>query len=555
MFTNRKFNFFRVLGLMKTCLKKTVCLAFFMFFILSIVGCEPAQAPMEIDAETQIDLGTTIGSLVEIFSVDAIHVEGYSIVGGLRGTGSSECPPEVRAYLKRYLLTQLPKQKISVEEFINSRNTAVVVIHGIMPAVISGEHGFDVMVRALNETQTTSLEGGWLYGADLRAIGSFGLGTKILAEAKGPVYIDTIGVDGGNKRIGYILGVGRVLDEYKISLSLRKPKYTIASRISNKLNERFGSGTANAVSVGQIELKVPVEYIEQKARFISLIKAMYLTETPAVVKERISKFVRGLAVSEDKYSNEIALEAIGNASLGKLGALLNSSNERVRLHTAKCMLNLGSDKGFGELRKIAADKQSPYRIEALEAIVIAAKRNDAASISRRLLLDEDFKIRLAAYEQLRKLDDIAIRQMFVGRKFYLEQITQTQYKTIYVARSGQPRIVLFGAPMRCRDNIFIQSPDGYITINAPSGQKYVSIIRKHPRRPNVIAKLKSSFELSDIIRTLCEEPLSKDEKGRAGLGVSYDDMIALLKQMSEKGAVVADFEAGTLPKISLIIKK
>ena len=109
--------------------------------------------------------------------------------------------------------------------------------------------------------------------------------------------------------------------------------------------------------------------------------------------------------------------------------------------------------------------------------------------------------------------------------------------------------MLFGAPLYCRDNIFIQSADGSIIINAPAGQKYVSLIRKHPKRPDVVMRLKSSFELSDIIRTLCDEPIKKDHQDRPGLGVSYADMIALLKQMCQKGAVEAQFRAGPLPKL------
>jgi hypothetical protein len=113
----------------------------------------------------------------------------------------------------------------------------------------------------------------------------------------------------------------------------------------------------------------------------------------------------------------------------------------------------------------------------------------------------------------------------------------------------------YGAPIYCRDNIFVQSADGSITINAPADQKYVSIIRKHPKRPNVMIQLKSSFELGDIIQTLCEEPLKKTKEERRGLNVSYSEAIALLKQMCDKGAVDAQFQAGPPPKIDLIIKR
>ena len=67
-------------------------------------------------------------------------------------------------------------------------------------------------------------------------------------------------------------------------------------------------------------------------------------------------FVRKLAVSDDKENSEIALETIGNKSVGKLSVLLKSSNEEVRLRAGRCILNLGSDRGLETLRQIASDK-------------------------------------------------------------------------------------------------------------------------------------------------------------------------------------------------------
>jgi hypothetical protein len=215
------------------------------------------------------------------------------------------------------------------------------------------------------------------------------------------------------------------------------------------------------------------------------------------------------------------------------------------------MLNRGGNQGIETLRQIATDKNSAYRLEALRAIAARAGRDDAAGIFRRLLLYSDFNVKLAAYEQLRELDDRALTRELIGRSFFLEQIAQSRDKVIFVSRSGQPRVVLFGAPILCHDDIFVQSADGGIILNAPAGQKYVSLIRKHPKRPGVIAQVKSSFELADIIRALCEEPSSKAESagdGRA-LGVSYSDVIAILKQMCEKGAVEAQFRPGPLPKV------
>ncbi len=529
--------------------RKAICIIAILFIARFIGGCGELGQKKTKGLVPEVDLGTTIGSLVEVVLPESIQLEGYGLVGGLHGTGSAQCPPQVRAYLRRYILTQLTERKLDVEKLINSPDTAVVLVEGILPTIASKNQYFDVRVTALRGTQTTSLENGVLFGAELKAAGSFGVATRVIADVEGPVFIDKIGSSATSKRVGYILAGGRVLDEYKVSLVLHQPDFRIASTIRNRLIERFGVGTAQAILPGQIELTVPPEYKERKLRFISIVKAMYLDEGPEINTERIKTFVRRLAGSQDKEQSEIALEIIGNESLGRLSFLLNVSNEQVRLRAARCMLNLGSNEGLETLREIALDRGSPYRVEALEAITTAARSDDAAAISRRLLRDDDFYIRLAAYEQLRKLDDAAIARDFIGRNFYLEQIEQTEHEAIFVSRSGQPRVVLFGTPIRCRGNIFVQSADGNITINAPAGQRYVSIMRKVPTRPGAIAQLTSSFELADIIRTLCEEPLKQGERGRGGLGVSYAEMIAVLKQMYDKGALKAEFRAGPLPKI------
>lgn len=536
---------------MDTIERKTVCVIAALLLPCFIAGCqEQYVAGRGVEGlETTTDLGTTIGSLVDVISPESFPVEGYGMVSGLSGTGSADCPPQIRAYLTQYILKQSPAGKIDVEKFIASPDTAVVLVEGTMPAIAAKGQYFDVSVTALSGTQTTSLEGGWLFGTDLKMAGSFGIATQILADAKGPIFIDKIDTSKIDKRSGYILAGGKVLNDYRLSLVLSRQDFKIANSIRNRLNERFGAGVARAILPERIEMTVPAQYRERKQRFVSIIEAMYLTATPEITTERIKTFVGKLAGSEDKYASEIALEAIGKESLGKLSILLNSSNERVRLHAARCMLNLDSDAGLVTLRQIATDESSVYRLEALEAIAFSARRNDAVAIARNLLRDDDFRIRLAAYEQLRRLDDISITREFIAGTFYLEQIAQTEHKTIYVSRSSQPRIVLFGAPILCRDGIFISSDDGEITINAPAGQEYVTVIRKHPKRPSVIAQLKSSFELGDIIRTLCEEPSEAGQQRRGGLGISYADVIVLLKQMCEKGAVQAEFQAGPLPKI------
>lgn len=502
------------------------------------------------------DLGPTIGSLVTVRGLEPVAVEGYGLVGGLKGTGSSDCPPAVRAYLAREVRRQLPERgTLDIDKFLSSPDTAAVLVEGVFPEIPFKNAYFDVKVTALPSTQTTSLSGGGLLLAELKMQGNLAIETRMLADAKGPIFIDKISETEADTRTGYILAGGKILDDYRVILELHQSDFRVASGIRNLVNGRFGETTAQAVQPNRVDVLVPARYREHPQRFVSVINAMFLTQDPQVTIERTKMLLRRLAESQDKYDSEVALEAIGNRCLSGLQGLLNSGDERIRLSAGRCALNLGSDAGLAALRRIAMNKGSTLRLEALEAAGTGAPRNDTAALARTLLDDEDFSIRLMAYEQLRKLDDVTISQTFVGRNFYLEQVTRTKRKAIFVSRSGQPRIVLFGAPIQCEDNIFVQSREGDITINSAAGQNYVTLIRKHPKRTGVVAQAQSSSKLDDIIKALCEEPPKEGNSATGGLGVTYADAIAFVKQMCDKGAVDAEFHAGPLPKIGLNVKK
>lgn len=501
------------------------------------------------------ELGPTIGSMARFNIPEPLQLKGYGLVVGLKGAGSAECPPRVRTYLEKYILRQLPSSgKFDVDSFISSLDTAIVLVEGATSEMPSRGEYFDVKISALPGTQTVSLDGGALLETELKIGEQFDVTTRPVADVKGPVLVDKIGDSDPDKRTGYILAGGKVLIGSRIEMQLRRNDFKLTNEIRNRINGRFGNEVASAPLPGRIEIAIPAKYGADKRRFIALVGSMFLTDGPELEEQRITSLTTTLATTQDKYAAEVALEAIGNKCLATLGRNLQSADELVRFHTARCMLYLGSDAGLMALRQIVTDTGSNHRIEALDAIVFGARRSDAAATARRLLRDNNFSIRLAAYEHLRNLDDIAIAQEYIGDNFYLERVAQTDYKDIFASRSGQPRLVLFGTPIYCKSNMFVEFPDGDITLNA-AGQQYVTIIRKHPKRPDVILQLKSTLDVGDIIRTLCNTPIQEGETGRGGLGVSYADAMALLKLMCDKGAIEARFHAGELPKIGLNVKK
>ncbi len=528
-----------------------------LLLAVAVAGCQKGQRAKAGSAALTppAELGVAISSLAEAVKPEPVAVEGFGLVGGLPGTGSAYCPPEIRAYLRQYIATQLPNNRVNADELIDSKNTAVVMLEAMIPATPSNGERFDVRAALLPGSDATSIQGGWLYKAELVVRGTFGAKTRPLATVDGPVFINSIGAADVDARGGYILGGGRTLYEYTAMLRLRKPNYRTASLIRNRLSERYGPGIAQAVSPGDIEVRIPAAYRRRKLRFVAMIPATFLEATNELTAARISAYVDRLAGSGEKENSEVVLEAIGQESAAGLAALLNASDAEVRLRASRCMLGLGDDRGLAPLRDMVFDAKSPYRLEALDAIMVSARRDDAAAVGRRLLRDEDVRVVLAAYEQLREMDDATVTRDVIGRSFLLEQVVQSSHKAIFVSRSGDPRVVLFGAPLRCRDNLFVETPDRAVVLDARAGQGYVSVIRQHPTRPGVIGPIRSSPDVGDLVRTLGGDAVAGPSGQLLNAGVPYPQVIALLEQLSAKDAVAAAFWAGPLPKIDLPVKK
>ena len=330
-----------------------------VLFVCLLAGCRHEESAADsIGVVPESKLGTRISSVAKVAASEPVAVEGFGLVGGLPGTGSADCPAAIREYLKRYIRMQLPAGGYDFDKLIDSKDTAVVRLEAALPAAAHQKEPFDVRVSLLAGSEATSLHGGWLYKAELMPAGKVGTAARTLATVEGPVFTNMIGVSKPDLREGYILGGGRAVRDYQGGMSLRKTNYLLTSGIRNRLNERYGPGTAEALSPNIIGFRIPAKYRQRKLWFISMIGATYLDQTRELIDARVNTLVHQLAVSDRKDESEIALEALGRESLSKLAGLLNASDEEVRLRAARCMLNLDDDRGFGRLQEIALDPKS-----------------------------------------------------------------------------------------------------------------------------------------------------------------------------------------------------
>jgi len=520
-------------------------------------GCSQPQQPIEPNTLNPRD---TIGFISHYFAGETIPVRGIGIVAGLAGTGSSECPPGMRQELEKYIWQRVGT--VNPRAVINSLDTAVVEISGVIPALSMTADIFDVSLKPLSSTQTTSLDGGSLYTAELKEqtrltnVEQFTLFSKSLATADGPVY--SCKTDAASQKKWFVLGGGRVKQDSSVKLILNSPDFVAANAVRNRINERFGPKTATALSTAEISLSFPVRYIDQRETFLRLVESLMLAENPDIQNEYAQSLVRKIvSKSSDIENAEIALEGIGRPALDTIAPLLEHPDPVVQFHAARCMLNIGDSRGLSVLRFVVTDEQSPYCLEAIRVIGRNAKRRDALPILTNALNNPRIEVRLEAYEMLLLLNSPAIsRKTVANGAFIIDNVVCSGPRTVYVSRQEFPKIVLIGSPIYCNKNLFIQSPDQSITINSVPDNKYLSVSRKHPNRPRVLGPLMCNYELSSLIRTLGElSDVKESAAAQPGLAVPYSDIIDILEIMSTQNAIPAQFIAGPEPTMEPVLQE
>ena len=527
--------------------KKTIRLVLALGLLLVwLGGCEgPQKTGDDMKKPGAGVLETTLGKFAEFYQLETVNVEAFALVGNLHGTGSSECEPEVRAKLVKYIMKQLktnnPKE---ANVLIKSLNTAVVYIRGVIPPIALKGDTFDLQVFPLAGTQTSSLQGGRLFTSNLTQSADAGY-SKTIALGSGPIFVNKVSGGGGQADGYFVLGGGKVLYDAAVSLVLNEANYYSANAVRNRVNERFGPGIANAVSAVEVRLAIPPKYKNNKDKFLNMISQLYLGTNPRLMQKRIDKLVKNIEKKEDKTPSEIALESIGNACLPSVAPLLESQDEAIRFHAARCMLNMDDSRGLDELRKILRDRKSEYRVAAVHAIGEGADRNDTVRSLNTVLNDDNYDVRFAAYENMRDLNVFAISRKMIGGNFVLETVAIPGTRSVYVTRTGTPKIVLFAVPLDCSEEVFAKSEDGSVVVNGESGKKFISIMRKHPTQPTLIGPFLSSYSVADVIRTLGEQTIqSENSSVRPGLGVPYSEIIMILERMCSDKMIDARFDAG-----------
>ena len=250
-----------------------------------------------------------IKDIAKVQGVRSNQLTGYGIVVGLNGTGDSNKMTQTMQSIGNML------RNYGVVIDINGlkpKNIASVIVTATLPPFVRDGDTIDVTVSSIGDAK--SIQGGTLLQTPLQA----GNG-NIYAVAQGAVSTGgfTAG-QGGNGATKNFPTVGlcpngaiverSVEDDLgnmsSISLSLRNPDFTTATRIERTINRQYGS-IARAANPGRVDITVPGYQRNNVVSFIAGIEDLYVTPdgiAKVVVNERTGTIVMGGNVAVDSIA-------------------------------------------------------------------------------------------------------------------------------------------------------------------------------------------------------------------------------------------------------------
>ncbi|HEU0276355.1 MAG TPA: flagellar basal body P-ring protein FlgI [Rhodanobacteraceae bacterium] len=207
-----------------------------------------------------------IGDLTEIGGARTNQLIGYGLVVGLQGSGdqTTQTPFTVQS-----LENMLQRLGVTVNSSIapQLRDAAAVVVTASLPPFATVGQKISVTVSAIGNAG--SLRGGQLLLTPLH-----GVNGQVYALAQGSVLVAGISAQGksGSSVSVNITSAGRipggatveatvptsVVAQGHIALDLDTPSFTTATNIADAINARYGAGTAEAASAGEVQVRAPL---------------------------------------------------------------------------------------------------------------------------------------------------------------------------------------------------------------------------------------------------------------------------------------------------------
>ncbi len=428
--------------------------------VLLLAGCstwEPltmrSQSPDKDAKEKQQTRNThkrLVGDLAVPFGMFDSHIEAIGWVTALRGTGSDPEPSNQRSLLVEEM------QRRGVENpnsLLASKNASLVLVHGVLPPGIQKGDHFDVELRVPDQSETTSLRGGYLLECRLMDTRLLNDGQvhegRLRGVAQGPILVDpTAHASNESDRLrlkrGVILGGGTCYGSRSLGLVLTPGHQdaVVSARVAAAVNKRFHRyqngvevGVATAHTDQWIELAVHRQYKTNLERYMRVVRAVAIQETAVDQMKRIADLETRLFKAKDAARAALELEAIGGSKgADVLLKGLKCSDRDVQFYAAEALAYLGHREAAEPLGWTARNEPA-FRRSALTALAVLDDVRASQQL-RDLLGVASAETRYGAFRALWTMNplDSLVRGEHLGGQFDYHVLDTAGVPMIHVTR-------------------------------------------------------------------------------------------------------------------------
>jgi len=488
---------------------------------------------------------TLIGDVAHPYGLGYMKVESIALATGLAGTGEDPAPSPQRAAL----LAEMNRREVDQpNRVLASPDTSLVIVRGFLRPGIQAGDRFDVEVRTISQSDTTSLRNGWLmenYMTELAVLGAKIRKGHVMATSSGDVLVDPSADAKKTPALairGRVLGGGVALKSRSMGLVIDTEKQSVrlSQQLGKAINSRFHTyidghqaGIATPKTDEFIELKIHPRYKDNVGRLMRVLRSLAIKEIPAARQARLMLLENQLLDPLTTAVAAVRLEAIGDdQAIEILKKGLLSEDPEIRFYAAEALAYLDVTEAAEPLGQAARDEPA-LRINALAAL--SAMDDAAAYEALRDLLDtKSAETRYGAFRALWTMspNDPLVHGEMLGNQFSYHILDVKGPPMIHVTRSHRAEVVLFG-----KEHAFqlplVADAGKYILVNGLSGAQ-ITISRFHVGEPTQQRIV--STDVDEVIRAIVD------------LGGSYPDVVQLLQQAKESGSLASRFRVDALPE-------
>ncbi len=511
-------------------------------------------------------LHTTIASVSVVRGYQPMLVSGYGLVVGLDGTGSPDCPPQLRQWLinemarKGFGSESMGYGQLTPSQVLASDQTAVVLVEAVIPPGAVSGTPIDARVEALPQTQTTSLAGGRLYTTELRIGGKF-IGrpsSRPYAEARGDIFVNPFVSDSSgliepsprpaDPRQGRLVGGAVVRVDASLALQLNQKSFTRSRQVADRINGRFPQRPedpeplAVAKNDESIALNVLNRFRGNPRRMLELINGLYLNPTDSFNRTRARDLIKVLAdPNNHKHASRIALvwEGMGKQVLPEIRSAYTHESMVVRMAALEAGARLGDIQAEQPLTAIATSSDSAAADRAtalLGELLDEYPSNFRIAVTLRNLLNaNDALVRLAAFDGLARVDDPAIIRRQFDERFELALVDSSR-PMIYVTRTRKPRIVIFDQMLSFDRPTLFTHDDNRLMLRLDDDEDMASVYYRPPGATNGRTE-QFAPAVANFIVLLGRRPTREDPY--PGYEMTYSQIVQILHRLTRERHIAA----------------